>query len=120
MRRKQNKTAGEGKTAGSNAVLAAVARIEALIRAAHRDQLESCFPAAWTKGRRRRILDYCSRPRGQQAIRNHVGSIAGYEVKDYLDEALQLGLVAAYGEGEATLYVTVLLPPRQRSRKKSN
>jgi hypothetical protein len=101
-------------------MLAALARIEALLRAVHRDHLESGFPPVWAKGRRRKILDYCSQPRGQQAIRDHVRSIAGDEVKQYLDEALRIGLLAAYGEGEATRYVAVLAPPRQQGRTKSS
>jgi len=99
-------------------LLAALARVEAILRAVNRGSLEEAFPKEWMKGRKRKILDFCTEPRTQQEIRDHVGSIAGYEVRDYLAEGLRYGVLASYRSGVCLRYVTVLLPPADARPRK--
>jgi hypothetical protein len=101
-----------------DAMMAGLARIEAVLRAAHSDALEAGFPVSWVDGRRRKILEFCLEPRTQQQIREHIGSIAGYEVKQYLDEGLRCGVLASFGTGSCERYLTVLAPPPVSRRTK--
>lgn len=98
-------------------VACALARMEALLRALHQSQLREAIPKQWCQGRRRLILDYCEEPRTQQEIRDHVRSIAGYEMNDYLDDALQVGVLAGYTVGATKYYVSVLSAPDEGPRK---
>jgi hypothetical protein len=99
----------------------ALARIEALLRAANRVTLQESFPDSWNSGRRRKILQFCAQPRTQQEIREHVGTIAGYGMGEYLGEGIQLGILACFGAGKATKYVAALMlrsASGKRGRKK--
>jgi len=101
-------------------ILVGLARLEAILRAVHREALESTFPAAWAGGRKRKILRFCAEPRTQQEIRSHIGSIAGSEVKQYLEEGLRYGVMASAGTGRSQRYFAVLAPPvggRRRGRQ---
>jgi len=99
-------------------LLVAIARLEAVLRAAYREALQAACPDAWAKGRRVKILEFCVEPRTQQQIRDHVGSIAGSEVKEYLEEGRRCGVLASFGTGSSERYLTVLFPPGAPRRKR--
>lgn len=96
----------------------ALARIEAVLRAANREILEKAFPKQWGDGRRLAILEFCTEPKTPKEIREHIGSIAGYEIKDYLNEGLQSGVLACYETSDGTKYLTVLTPPGAKRKRK--
>jgi chromosome segregation and condensation protein ScpB len=100
------------------AILPALARIETILRFANQRAVEEVLPKEWTKGRRRRILEFCAEPRTQQEIRDHIRGIAGYEVKQYLAEAVERGIVRQSGTGRGATYVTLLAPfPQLREQR---
>lgn len=111
MQAKHENTRGNDEAVELEPVLAALARLEAVLRAANRNELEESFPKEWAKGRRRKILEFCAQPRTRQQIREYIGKIAGYEVKQYLDEGVRYGVLACYGAESSIRYVTALRSP---------
>jgi len=95
---------------------ASTARVEALLRVALRRQIANAVPPPWLKGRKRKILDFCRRPHTQQEIRAHVGSIAGYEMRNHLDEGIGLGLLARYTVADGERFETVVSLQAQKRR----
>lgn len=97
-------------------LLAGVARVEALLRVALRSRLQKAVPPEWLKGRKQEILGFCVQPRTRAEIREHIGSIAGYEIRDFLAEAVQLGLLARWDDANSDHYQTIVHPPRHHDR----
>ena len=96
---------------------AGIARVEALLRVALRRQLANATPESWSKGRRRKILQFCCAPRTQQEIRTHIGSIAGYEIREYLDDGVGRGVLARYAIDTEERFEAVLLPREPQKRR---
>lgn len=98
---------------------AGIARVEALLRVALRRQLANAIPGSWLKGRKQKILELCSAPRTRQEIREHLGGIAGYEMRQFLDEAVSLGLLARSAIAANERFETVLRPLKASKRRKT-